>query len=79
MFCKLDDDVPKGNLGILKDVSECSIAYEISEHYLSEVRKEKVIQGSNRPNRWRTRDKGSSSIQYHKNCYVTYTSNNHID
>ena len=75
----MDDDVPKENLSILKDVLECSITYELSEDYLSEAGKEEVIQCSNRRKEGLHETIVSSSIQYHKNCYVTYTSNNHIN
>ena len=75
----MDDEVPKKNLCISKDVLECSITYELSEDYLSEDRKEKVIQCSNRRKISLHETIGSSSIQYHKNCYVTYTSNDHIN
>ena len=44
----MDDEVRKENLCIFKDVLECSVTYELSEDYLSEARKGKVIQCSNR-------------------------------
>ena len=33
----MDDEVPKENLCIFKDVLECSITYQLSEDYLSEA------------------------------------------
>ena len=73
----MDDDVPKENLCLFKDVLECSIAYELSEDYLSKARKEKVIQCSNRGKDSLHETIGSSRIQCHKNFYVTYTPNDH--
>ena len=58
-----------------KNVLECSVAYELSEDYLSEAQIKKVIQCSNR----KKDSLGSSSIQYHKSYYVTYTSNDHVN
>ena len=75
----MDDEVPKENVCIFKDVLECSITYELSEDYLSEAQKERVIQCSNRRKDSLHETIGSSSIQYHKNCYVIYTSNDHIN
>ena len=43
----MDDDIPKEDLRIFKDILECSVTYELSKNYLSEARKEKVIQCSN--------------------------------
>ena len=53
--------------------------YVLYEDYFSETWKEKVIQDSNRQKDSLHETKGSSSIQCHKNCYVTYTSNDHIN
>ena len=76
---QIDDENPKKNLCIFKDILECSITYELSEDYLSEARKEKVIKCSNRRKDSLHEAIGSSSIQYHKNCYVAYTSNEPIN
>ena len=73
----MDDNVPKENLCLFKDVLECSIAYELSEDYLSKAQKGKVIHCSNRRKDSLNETIGSSSIQCHKNFYVTYTSNDH--
>ena len=57
---------------VFKDVLECSITYKLSEDYLSEAWKEKVVQCSKRRKDNLHERISSSSIQYHKNCYVTY-------
>ena len=44
----MDHEVPQKNMCLFKDVFECSITYELYEDYLSEARKEKMIQCSNR-------------------------------
>ena len=75
----MDNNISKESYCIFKDTVECSITYELSEDYLFEARKEKMIQCSNRRNDNLHETIGSSSIQYHKNCYVTYTSNDHIN
>ena len=46
----MDDDISKNSLCISKYILECSITYKLSEDYLFEARKEKVIQCSNRQN-----------------------------
>ena len=53
-------------------LKECSITYKLSEGYLSEAWKEKVVQCSKRRKDNLHERISSSSIQYHKNCYVTY-------
>ena len=75
----MDDDVPKENLRIFKDFLECSVTYKLSQDYLSEAQKEKVIQCSNRRKDSLHETIGLSRIQYHKNYYVAYTSNDHIN
>ena len=64
---------------IFKDVLECSITCELPENYLSEARKEKVIQCGSRRKDSLHKTIGSSSIQYHKNSNINYTSNDHIN
>ena len=75
----MDGDVPKENLSTLEDVWECLITYELSEDYLSEAGKQKVIQCSNKQKERLHETIDSSSIQYHKSCQVTCTSNSHIN
>ena len=75
----MNDDVPKESSCIFRDVLESSITYEWSKDYLSEARKEKRIQCSNRRKASLYETIGSSSIQYHKNCYVIYTTHDHIN
>lgn len=53
--------------------------YKLSENYLSKAQKEKVIQCSSRRKDSLQETIGSMSIQYHKNGYVIYTSNDHIN
>ena len=62
-----------------KNVLECSVAYELSDDYLSEAQIKKVIKCSNRKKDSLNKTIGSSSIQYHKNYYVTYRSNDHVN
>ena len=62
----MDDEVPKENVCIFKDVLECSVSYKLSEDYLSEARKEKVIQCSNRRKDSLHETIGSSGIEYQK-------------
>ena len=75
----MDDEVPKENLCIFKDVFECLITYELPENCISEARKEKAILCSSRCNDSLHQTISSSSIQYHQNSNITYTSNDHIN
>ena len=73
------DGAPQEKLCVFKHILECSITCELSEDCLSEARKEKVVQCSIRRNDNLHAGLDLSSIHYHKNCYLTYTSNDHIN
>ena len=65
-FCKMNDDIPKEDLCLFKDVLKCSVTDVLSEYYFSEAWKGKVIQCSNRRKDSLRGTEGSSSIQFKK-------------
>ena len=62
----MNDDIPKEDLCLFKDVLKCSVTDVLSEYYFSEAWKGKVIQCSNRRKDSLRGTEGSSSIQFQK-------------
>ena len=75
-----DTVIESDNLCIFRDVLECCIEKDLAGTELSEACKEKVIQSSHK-RKDGLHDKLNlfHNTHYHKNCYLTYTSNNHIE
>ena len=65
---------------MFQSILDCSDTHELVEAQLTLTRKEKVKQCSERRDDhfYETLD-SSSALYYHQNCYLTYTSNNHIE
>ena len=68
------------NVCVFKDVLECSNTNEYSSVEMSQLRIQKAIESSLRRNdELYTSLQSMENIKYHKNCYISYTSNDHID
>ena len=65
---------------MFQSILDCSDTQELVEAQLTLTRQEKVKQCSERRNDnfYETLDP-SNALYYHQNCYLTYTSNNHIE